>query len=294
MNMEKKVYDFLIIGYGPAGISAALYALRSGRSVQIVGYDGGALAKAHLIENYYGLATPISGKELLEIGKSQARQLGAEISEDEITDLFFDGSLFIASSKENQYSGRVCVLATGAARKKQSLAGLAALEGKGVSYCAVCDAFFYRGKNVAVLGSGEYALHEASELKQVAASVTILTNNQELSFENTQNFLIEKKKIESIIGVEKFEGIRFADKTESQFDGLFVALGNASATDLARKAGAAFEQGKLVLDSNYQTSVPGLYAAGDCTGGTLQIAVAVAEGAEAALAANKFLRENLK
>ena len=178
MNMEKKVYDFLIIGYGPAGISAALYALRSGHSVQIVGYDGGALAKAHLIENYYGLATPVSGKELLEIGKSQARQLGAEISEDQITDLFFDGNLFVASSKEKQYSGRVCILATGAARKKQPFAGLSRLEGHGVSYCAVCDAFFYRQKNVAVLGSGEYALHEASELKQVASSVTILTNGK--------------------------------------------------------------------------------------------------------------------
>ena len=191
MNMEKKVYDFLIIGYGPAGISAALYALRSGHSVQIVGYDGGALAKAHLIENYYGLATPVSGKELLETGKSQARQLGAEISEDQITDLFFDGTLFVASSKEKQYSGRVCILATGAARKKQPFAGLSKLEGHGVSYCAVCDAFFYRQKNVAVLGSGEYALHEASELKQVASSVTILTNGNELEFENTDGFIIE-------------------------------------------------------------------------------------------------------
>lgn len=294
MNMEKKVYDFLIIGYGPAGISAALYALRSGHSVQIVGYDGGALAKAHLIENYYGLATPVSGKELLEIGKSQARQLGAEISEDQITDLFFDGNLFVASSKEKQYSGRVCILATGAARKKQPFAGLSKLEGHGVSYCAVCDAFFYRQKNVAVLGSGEYALHEASELKQVASSVTILTNGNELEFENTDGFIIENRKIESLLGNEKFEGIRFDDNTENLYDGLFVAIGSASATDLARKAGTAFENGKLVLDENFQSSIPGLFAAGDCTGGTLQIAVAVAEGAEAALAANKFLRENLK
>lgn len=294
MNMEKKVYDFLIIGYGPAGISAALYALRSGHSVQIVGYDGGALAKAHLIENYYGLATPVSGKELLEIGKSQARQLGAEISEDQITDLFFDGTLFVASSKEKQYSGRVCILATGAARKKQPFVGLSKLEGHGVSYCAVCDAFFYRKKNVAVLGSGEYALHEASELKQVAASVTILTNGNELEFENTEGFIIENRKIESLLGNEKFEGIRFADNTENLYDGLFVAIGSASATDLARKAGTAFENAKLVLDENFQSSIPGLFAAGDCTGGTLQIAVAVAEGAKAALAANKFLRENLK
>lgn len=294
MNMEKKVYDFLIIGYGPAGISAALYALRSGHSVQIVGYDGGALAKAHLIENYYGLATPVSGKELLEIGKSQARQLGAEISEDQITDLFFDGTLFVASSKEKQYSGSVCILATGAARKKQPFVGLSKLEGHGVSYCAVCDAFFYRKKNVAVLGSGEYALHEASELKQVAASVTILTNGNELEFENTEGFIIENRKIESLLGNEKFEGIRFADNTENLYDGLFVAIGSASATDLARKAGTAFENAKLVLDENFQSSIPGLFAAGDCTGGTLQIAVAVAEGAKAALAANKFLRENLK
>lgn len=292
--MKRLSADFLIIGYGPAGISAALYALRSNYSVQVVGYDGGALSKAHRIENYYGLETPVSGLELLEIGKSQARKLGAKINEDEITDLFFDGSVFIAKSKEYEYSGRVCILATGAPRKKQPLSGLNALEGRGVSYCAVCDAFFFRGKNVAVLGSGEYALHEALELKQVAASVTILTNGQELGFENTQGFIIESRKIEKVLGEEKFEGLVVKDGTPLHYDGLFVALGSASATDLARKAGAAFENGKLALDKNFQSSIPGLFAAGDCTGGTLQIAVAVAEGAEAALAANKFLREQNK
>ena len=284
--------DILILGYGPAGISAALYGLRAGLDVQLVGKDAGALAKAHKIENYFGLKEPLTGEELAEVGKNQALTLGAKIADDEVTDLMFDGNEFVATGLGGSFRGKVCIMATGAARKKTPLPGMAEMEGHGVSYCAVCDAFFYRKKNVAVLGSGEYALHEVNELLSVVGSVTLLTNGAELTAKFPENVHIETKKIAGLKGAGQFEGVRFDDGSESNFDGMFVAMGSANATDLALKAGAAFDAGKLVLDKDFQTTVPGLFAAGDCTGGTLQVAVAVGEGAIAGLAAIKYLREH--
>ena len=245
--------DVLILGYGPAGISAALYALRAGLDVQLVGKDGGALAKAHMIQNYFGLEKPLTGEELVAVGKKQALDLGAQIADDEITDLMFDGSGFSAKGLSGEYHGKVCIMATGSARKKQPIAGMAEMEGHGVSYCAVCDSFFYRGKNVAVLGSGEYALHEAQELLQVVASVTLLTNGAPVTAQFPENIRIEKRVLQGLVGDKAtgaFKGVCYEDGTEENFDGLFVALGCANATDLALKAGAAFDAGKLVLDGD--------------------------------------------
>ena len=292
--MSNPVADVLILGYGPAGISAALYGLRAGLNVQIVGKDGGALSKAHLIQNYYGLEKPLTGEELLQVGKKQALELGASIADDEVMDLMFDGTGFVAKGVAGEYHGKVCIMATGSARKKHPLSGMAELEGHGVSYCAVCDSFFYRGKNVAVLGNGEYALHEVRELLQVVSSVTLLTNGAEITAQFPDNVRIEKRQLQCLVGEGSFEGVRYEDGTEEKFDGLFVALGSANATDLALKAGAAFDNGMLVLDADLQTTLPGLYAAGDCTGGILQVSVAVGEGTRAALAAIKYLREMKK
>lgn len=283
--------DILILGYGPAGVSAALYGLRAGLDVLLVGKDAGALARAHMIENYYGLVKPLSGPELAEVGKKQALALGAKIADDEVTDLFFDGSEFVAKGLSGEYRGKACIMATGSARKKQALPGMAELEGHGVSYCAVCDAFFYRKKKVAVLGSGEYALHEVSELLPIASSVTLLTHGNPTSATFPDTVAVEKRQIAELLGGGTFQGVRYEDGTEEAFDGLFVALGSASASDLARKAGAAFEGANPVLGPDFQTTVPGLFAAGDCTGGTLQVSVAVGEGAVAGLAAIKYLRE---
>lgn len=283
--------DILILGYGPAGVSAALYGLRAGLDVLLVGKDAGALARAHMIENYYGLVKPLSGPELAEVGKNQALALGAKIADDEVTDLFFDGSEFVAKGLSGEYRGKACIMATGSARKKQALPGMAELEGHGVSYCAVCDAFFYRKKKVAVLGSAEYALHEVSELLPVASSVTLLTHGNPMSATFPDTVPVEKRQIAELLGEGTFQGVRYEDGTEEAFDGLFVALGSASASDLARKAGAAFDGANPVLGPDFQTTVPGLFAAGDCTGGTLQVSVAVGEGAVAGLAAIKYLRE---
>lgn len=188
------------------------------------------------------------------------------------------------------------ILATGASRKTPTIKGIKEFEGKGVSYCAVCDAFFYRGKNVSVLGSGDYALEEAKVLLPVAKSVSILTNGEEL-VQNRSNdyddFSIQEKEIAEVRGQNTINEIKFTDGTNITTDGLFIAVGVASSTDLARKLGAIVKDNYVVVDEHMATNVPGLYACGDCTGGLLQIAKAVHEGAEAGLCVIKYIRDHV-
>lgn len=280
----------IIVGSGPAGVSAALYLARAGVSVMILSKDGGALLKADKIENYYGFAEPISGKELYEQGLANAKRLGCTIKEEEVIGVSFLNTLAVQTT-EATYEAEAVILATGASRTAPKIDGLARLEGHGVSYCAICDAFFYRGKNVAVIGSGEYALHEAQTLLPVAGSVTMLTNGAPLTVEVPESIAVDTRKIVSIDGEDAVSGVTFADGETLAADGVFVAVGVASSADLARKLGALTEGNRIVTNENGETNLPGLYAAGDCTGGLLQIAEAVAKGAKAGLAAIKFLRE---
>ena len=174
--------NIIIIGNGPAGISAALYTTRAGIETTIIGKDDGALAKAAEVENYYGFREPISGKQLIADGIEGARRLGATILTDEVVGLTYRDKLTVIA-KGKEYSADSVLLATGTSRNAPRIKGLREYEGRGISYCAVCDAFFYRGKDVAVLGSGDYALHEALELLPTSGSVTLLTNGQPLNIQ---------------------------------------------------------------------------------------------------------------
>ena len=147
----------------------------------IIGKDHGALGKASEIENYYGFSQPISGKDLISEGMEGARRLGAEIISDEVLGISYSDKLTVIT-EGGEYEADSVVLATGTSRMAPKIKGLKEYEGHGISYCAVCDAFFYRGKDVAVLGNGNYALHEALELLPTSSSVTILTNGKEPDF----------------------------------------------------------------------------------------------------------------
>lgn len=287
-------YDSIIIGKGPAGISAGLYIKRAGKNVLIIGKDGGTLEKAEAIDNYYGFSKTISGKELIRSGIEQAQRLEIPIDTDEVVGVNFDGSSYEVETRNKTYKAKTLVLATGATRNTPKIKGIKQLEGKGVSYCAICDGFFFRGKNVSVLGNGDYAIKEAIILSPIAKEVTILTNGKELVENRSslpENIQIQEKEIEELRGDSTIEQVTFTDQSYLKTDGLFVAVGTASSTDLAKKIGAITKDNTIVVDENMATNVGGLYACGDCTGGLLQIAKAVNEGAVAGLSVVKYLKK---
>lgn len=287
MNMEK----LIIAGAGPAGVSAALYAVRSGITPLVLHKGAGALEKAAKIENYYGLPKPISGRELYENGIAQLSSLEVPVVQEELLAVEYDGD-YTVHTAANTYHTRSLILATGTKRNTLSLKELKKYEGSGISYCAICDGFFYRGKEVAVLGNGVYALHEAQVLEPLASKVTILTNGKEASFsrDSLGSIQVETRKIISAGGEASLSYVELEDHTHFPLSSLFVALGTADSTDIARKLGLVMENNHIVIEPDTSTALPGLFAAGDCTGGLLQVSKAVYEGALAGTKAVNYLK----
>lgn len=293
--------NIVIIGAGPAGISAALYAARGNMNPLVINNGIGALEKAEKIENYYGLEQPLSGKELYERGISQAEALGVRILDAEVLGISgFD--TFTVKTTAGDFDTVSVILATGGKRSSPKIPGLKEFEGRGVSYCAVCDAFFYRGKEVAVVGNGDFALHEAEELRNVTQDVTIYTDGKEPEFSREHPIAVNTMKIQAIEGDDKVSGLLMQSDTAAQdaeapensfypADGVFVALGTAGSTEIARQMGAEItDKGNIKTDEEMATTIPGLFAAGDCTGRLLQVSKAVYEGSMAAISAGKYVR----
>lgn len=285
-----EIMDVIILGKGPAGISAAAYTARAGLKTMVIGRDGGSLAKAEKIENYYGFSEPISGNKLIEEGIGQAKRLGVDILSDEVLGISYNGN-FIVQAKNKEYETKSIILATGSSRVAPRIKGLEKFEGKGISYCATCDAFFYQGKDVAVVGESNYALHEAKELLPLVRSVVILTDGKKISADFPAELKIYEQKIDAFEGDERLRSVVFDDGTKIDVNGVFIAMGFAGGTDLAKKIGAETDGPHIVVDAEMTTSVPGIYAAGDCTGGMSQIAKAVYEGAKAGTSVVKFIRD---
>lgn len=281
--------NVIIIGAGPAGISAAMYTARAGIDTTVIYRDIGALAKAEHIENYYGFREPVSGPELARNGLVQAARVGVNFVQGEVFSIGYMEN-FTVNSSAGEYSADSVIIATGSPRTAPKIEGVKQYDGKGISYCAVCDAFFYRGKDIAVLGCCDYALHETSELLPVVKSATVVTDGAEALVNFPAGVAVNTKKIKRLSGDDRLRCVEFEDGTKLDVDGLFVAYGVAGSTQLARVIGAATENNKIVTDENMATTVPGLFAAGDCTGGMYQVARAVCEGAMAGTSAVKFLR----
>lgn len=272
--------DTIVIGKGPAGISAAVYLKRAGLDVTVIGMGYGALEKAEKIENYYGFEHAISGKELVERGIRQAEGLGIEVLETEVTGIAKETE-FAVKTTQGDFEARTVLLATGKSRVQVNIPGFEALKGRGISFCAVCDGFFYRGRRLAVIGSGEYAIAELGELLHFTKDITLFTNGQPLSVGALpEGITVVTDKITKIMGQDRVEGIETAENSYP-VDGIFVAIGTASAADFAAKLGVLTNGSDIVVDDDFMTNVEGLYAAGDATGGFLQVAKAVSDGAHA-------------
>ena len=294
------MYDVIIIGAGPAGISAALYVKRANLNPLILFHGESQLEKAHKIDNYYGFADGISGKDLYNAGILQAKNLGIEVKDEEVTaiEMASEKSYSVVSASA-VYEGKSVIISTGNKKLKPLVKNLEALEGKGVSYCATCDGFFYRKKAVCVIGSARYAFTEATHLAHIAASVSILTNGEDDSaikaFLNENPDLqakisVDTRKILSIAGEEKVEAVEFSDGEKLSVDGVFVALGAAGGADFAKKLGIEIEKDSVKVNEKMETNAKGIFACGNATGGLLQVCKAVYEGGVAGLSAVNYVR----
>lgn len=283
------MYDIIIVGAGPAGISAGLYARRANKNVLIIYSGESNLEKAEKIDNYYGFVNGISGKDLYENGIRQAEKLGVEVKKEEVLNIEMTLDGFAVKTIDNVYESSVCIIATGNKKLRPNIKGIIELEGKGVSYCAICDGFFYRNKNVVVIGNGKYAVSEAKDLENIVQNVKILTDGKEMEADTT--FDVDTRKISQIIGEDRVEAIKFEDGDTIDVNGVFIALGEAGGSDFAKKLGVILDKDSIKVDENMATNVKGLYSCGNSTGGLLQVSKAVYEGAVAGLSAVKYLNE---
>ena len=297
------MYDVVVIGAGPAGISSALYIKRANLNVLVLYHGESQLEKAHKIDNYYGFENGITGTDLYNAGISQARNLEIEVLDSEVTGIqMASPTSYIVSSTSGEYEAHAVILATGNKKLRPNLKGLLELEGKGVSYCAVCDGFFYRKKKVVVLGNKRYALEEALHLANIASEIAILTNGMDsselealLAEEKAkggaaEKITLEKQKLSELKGKDKVESLLFEDGSEKAVDGFFVALGSAGGADFAKKLGLNLEGDSIKTDEKMATNAPGIYSCGNVNGGLLQICKAVYEGGLAGLSSVEYVR----
>lgn len=286
------MYDVIIIGAGPAGISAGLYAKRANLNVLIIYKEQAGLEKAEQIENYYGFENGITGKELYETGIRQAQNLGIDMKREEVINIQMEEKNEYKIITENgTYISKTVIFATGNKKNVPKIKGIKDFEGRGVSYCAVCDGFFYRNKDISVLGNGKYAISETNELINIANSITILTDGKDEPEIRSDKVKIDTRKIREVRGDKRIEEIDFEDNTKMKTDGLFVALGVAGSAEFAKKLGIITNKDRIVVNENMETNIPGIYACGDCTGGLLQISKAVYEGAKAGLQVVRYLKK---
>ena len=281
--------DIIIIGAGPAGISASLYAKRANKDVTVFYHGVSQLEKAHKIDNYYGFVDGISGKELYENGIEQAKTLGVDVKNEEVLSIEAGADKsFTVKTKSAEYSAKAIIMASGSKKLRPNIKGVAEFEGRGISYCAICDGFFYRKKNLAIIGNGDYALSEAEDLKNIAAEITLFTNGKPAP---QTNLPVVTDKITEIKGEVKVSSLILENGTEIPIDGIFIAQGIAGGADFAKKLGVAADGDKIKVDEKMKTNFPGFFACGDLTGNLLQVSKAVYEGAVAGLSAVEYLKE---
>lgn len=293
------MYDLIIIGAGPAGLGASIYASRYKLNHVVIGQEiGGQVTEAWKIENYAGFES-ISGKELMDNFVKQTKNLGATIFSGNVKNIAKNGENFVVLTEDDkQYEAKGVILALGMKAKKMNIAGEDEFLGKGVSYCATCDAMFFRGKDVAVIGGGDSAATSALHLAQFANSVTLMYKTGSKTCEPHWDKLINENgkigcvQFDNIVGIDgntKVENLEYeinSQKKELSVEGVFIEIGSVPGVVLATQLGVAVDkQGYIIVDGTQETNVPNVFAAGDATTGSnkfRQIITAVAEGAVAA------------
>ncbi|MCL5238512.1 MAG: FAD-dependent oxidoreductase [Nitrospirae bacterium] len=302
--MSDSLYDVIIIGGGPAGLSAAQYAARAKMKVVVLDKSAtaGALAFASLIENYPGLEKPVTGKGLLDIFRKQALDFGAEYMEAQVIGASLQGEVKEIFTMDRTFQGKSVIIATGSMGRKATIKGEAEFLGRGVSYCAICDAAFYRGKTVCVIGDSEEAAKEAGLLTRFAETVYLISPSQKLKVDSdypalqAQNLkVISGTTVASIEGDEHVERIRLkntsGNESTLELSGVFVYLhGSKPVIDFLQGMVEVSEDECVVTNRMMETSIPGVFSAGDVTCTEVrQVVVAASAGCVAALSAEKYV-----
>ncbi len=291
------MHDVIILGAGPAGISAGVYTARAKLRTLVIGkFSESRLALAHKINNYFG-TEGIEGKELLKQGTKQAKKLGAEILEGEVVDVKVIKQGFeVKDEKNKSYQAKALIIATGSKIETTNIKNEKELTSKGVRYCAICDGPVFNKKTIAVVGSGNHAAQEALILSAYSKDLTMIAHNNKFNMSNKLMKEVKKRKIKMIEGKilefkgqNKLESIKMKNG-EIRCDAAFIATGTTSSTNLARKLGLELKNGSILINDKAETSMEGVYAAGEATGQNKQVAICVGEGANAGVSAIKYLR----
>lgn len=306
MDQEQPNYDVVIIGGGPAGASAGIYTSRAGLKTAILdkGITTGALGITSKIVNFPGVSNEISGADLLTIIRQQAASFGAKFIDDKAIGTDLKSSIKTVFGNLNAYTTKSVIIATGSMGRGNRVNGEDQFLGRGVSYCAVCDAAFYKGKKVVVAGSNDEAIEEALYLTKFASQLLFLSPSPEINapssilkeLEGQPNVtIIRGATLREIRGAEKVEEIVFATRTTkpevTNADGVFVYLqGGKPITDFLKGQLELTDNGCLIVDREYQTAIPGVFAVGDVLCQHIkQAVVAAADGATAGIAVEKYV-----
>jgi thioredoxin reductase (NADPH) len=303
--MTEDVYDVIIIGGGPAGLTAAQYAARSKLKTIVLDKSpaAGALAYSRNVENYPGITEPVTGLQLLDIFRGQALKFGAEYAETQVIGLNLSGDIKEVYGTDNTYKGRTVIIATGSMGRKAGIPGEEQFLGKGVSYCATCDAAFFKDLTVCVAGDSAEAVKEAGVLARFAKTVYLMSPLKEPVFfrggpsQFPDNVLIMAgSRVASVHGNDVVTHITVKDAESGQerempMDGVFIYLaGSRPVVDFLNASVPMGEEACVLTHRSMETSIPGVFAAGDVTCGEVrQVVVASAFGCIAALSADKFI-----
>ncbi len=303
----EQIYDVIVVGAGPGGLTAALYALRASKSVLLLekAAFGGQMTYSPKIENYPGTASA-SGAEIADAMVSQVLDFGAEVELDEIKSAEKEGDAFILHGAMADYRGRSVILATGAKHRQLGLPKENELTGEGVSYCAVCDGDFYRDKTIAVIGGGNSAVGDALMLSDKCKHITVVQNLPDLTGERSLCEKLRAKEnvevicnytVEELLGEKALSGIKIKHtetgeiSTLSPLDGIFIAVGHEPQNGAFASVVALDDYGYIIAGEDCKTSCEGIFAAGDCrTKKVRQVTTACGDGTCAALGACEYLR----
>jgi len=310
---ENKTWDVIVIGAGPAGFTAAIYAARFGLDVIIVSKDlGGNMALTDLIENYPGFPEGISGSELTSRMHEHVKKLGVEVIFDEVERVdptecaYYEGpcKFEVKTGNGKTYKAKTIIIAVGASPRKLQVPGEERLTGRGVSYCATCDGPLFKGKKVIVVGGGNTALQEALYLKSIGVDVTLVHRRDGFRADKILQDRFRESGIPAVLntvvteikGDSKVEAVRLknrvtGEESEMKVDGVFIFIGYEPKTDFVKHLGITDEYGYIPVDMKMGTKIKGIFAAGDITNVFKQIAVAVGQGAVAANSAKELLEE---